>query len=237
MKCSDLGVKVYADGADLDVIRRLTEVDIVSGFTTNPTLMRQAGVTDYERFARAALEIVGDRPISFEVFADDHDEIVGQARKVASWGSNVFVKIPITTTDGTSTAPLIGELAASGVRQNVTAMMTLEQVATAQGVLDGGPPALVSIFAGRVADTGRDPIPLMADAVSLLEQSPQIELIWASAREVLNLVHAASVGCPIITLTNDLLSKLEHFDRNLEDFSLATVRMFHDDARASGFRL
>ncbi len=199
--------------------------------------MRQAGISDYEGFARKVLERITDRPISFEVFADDFDEMQRQARFIASWGPNVYVKIPITNTRGTSTAEVVRALADEGVQLNVTALMTVRQVETAAGALAGGPEAIISVFAGRIADTGRDPLPIMREALALLAAYPQLELLWASPRELLNVVQADEIGVHIITVTHDLLKKLSSLGRDLDDFSLDTVRMFHDDARAAGFLL
>lgn len=237
LTATDLTIKVFADGADLTAIRSLASDPLIAGFTTNPTLMRKAGVTSYENFGREVLEIIEGRPVSFEVFADDHESIVQQALKLASWGPNVYVKIPVTTTSGEPTDALIRELAAEGVQQNVTALMTLDQVRWVRDALAGGPSANISVFAGRIADTGRDPIPVMSDAIAETAENPNIALIWASPREVLNIVQADSIGCHIITVTNDLLAKLPGLGRDLDDFSLATVRMFHDDAAESGFQL
>jgi transaldolase len=232
-----LTVRIFADGADLPGIRKLADTPGISGFTTNPTLMRAAGVTDYEAFGREVLEAVGHRPISFEVFADDEPAMERQALKLASWGANVFVKIPVTTTDGVSTAPLVSRLAGQGVQLNVTALLTLDQVETVVAALAGSPPAFVSVFAGRVADTGRDPVPIMQAALEVLAPQPQLALIWASPREILNIVQADEIGCHVITVTHDLLAKLPTLGRDLTDFSLATVKMFHDDAKASGFAI
>jgi transaldolase len=230
-------VKVFADGADLEGILDLAEQPGIAGFTTNPTLMRQSGITDYAGFARKLLDNVTDLPISFEVFADEPDEMVRQARLIASWGPNVYVKVPVTTTQGVSTAPVIRELADSGVRLNVTALMTLGQVETVTAALADGPEAIISVFAGRIADTGRDPVPIMQEALSIMSAHPQLELLWASPREILNVRQADDIGVHIITVTHDLLKKLAHFDRDLEAFSLATVQMFHDDARAASYFL
>jgi transaldolase len=230
-------IKIFADGADVDGILELASRSDIAGFTTNPTLMRQSGVSDYEGFARKVLERISDRPISFEVFADDLDEMLRQARAIASWGPNVYVKIPVTDTRGVSTASVVQELARDGIHQNITALMTVPQVTTVGAALADGPEAIVSVFAGRIADTGRDPIPLMRDALEVLSAHPQLELLWASPREILNVRQADDLGVHIITVTHDLLKKLSSFGRDLDDFSLATVRMFHDDARAAGFLL
>ena len=232
-----LRVKIFADGADRSRVEALRAEPLIQGFTTNPTLMRSAGVSDYESFARELLELVPDRPISFEVIADDLDEIERQANLIASWGSNVYVKVPITTTDATTTAPVVERLSANGVKVNVTALMTLEQVESSARWLSGGPGAFVSVFAGRIADSGRDPIPIMAAALELLEPYPEIELIWASPRELLNVVQADSIGCDIITVTDEILKRLPSLGRDLDEFSLDTVRMFHRDAEAAGYTL
>lgn len=233
----ELDVKIFADGADLAGIVDLAANPTVKGFTTNPTLMRQAGVDDYESFARAALEAVPDRPISFEVFSDDFEEMERQALLIASWGANVYVKVPVTNTRGDSSAKLVRRLAEQGVQLNVTALMTLRQVAWVAECLEGSRSSYVSVFAGRIADTGRDPVPLMAAAIELLRPYPDLELIWASPREILNVVQADAIGCHIITVTHDLLKKLEILGRDLDDYSLDTVRMFHRDAQAAGFSL
>jgi transaldolase len=230
-------VKIFADGADLEAILELATQPGIAGFTTNPTLMRQSGVTDYEGFARKLLEHITDRPVSFEVFADDHGEMIRQARLIASWGSNVYVKVPVTDTRGASTTAVVRELAASGVHLNVTALMTVRQVEAASAALADGPPAIISVFAGRIADTGRDPVPLMRAALRAMAPYPRLELLWASPREVLNVRQADDLGVHIITVTADLLKKLGLFGRDLEDFSLETVRMFHRDAATAGYLL
>lgn len=232
-----LSVKIFADGADLAGIARLKANPLIKGFTTNPTLMRQAGVADYEAFAREVLEAIPGYPVSFEVFSDDLTEMERQARKIAAWGPDVYVKIPVTTTRRESTRTLVRRLAADGIKLNVTALMTLDQVRVVHEVLLGGPPCFVSVFAGRVADTGRDPLPLMAEAVRILQPNPSAELIWASPREMLNIFHAEAVGCHVITVTHDLLKKLGVVGRDLEAYSLDTVKMFYDDGRAAGYSL
>jgi transaldolase len=234
---TDLHVKVFADGADADGIARLARDPIIKGFTTNPTLMRSSGVTDYERFARSILPCVGDLPISFEVFADEFSEMERQARKIAAWGDPVYVKIPITDTAGHSSEVVLRTLASEGVKVNVTALLTLDQVRTAAACLAGGPPCFISVFAGRIADTGRDPVPLMREAVEILSPHPNLELIWASPREILNLLQADSIGCHVITVTHDMLKKLPLIGRDLCEFSLDTVKMFFRDAQAAGFVL
>jgi transaldolase len=232
-----LSVRVFADGADIASIRKLADDPLIAGFTTNPTLMRKAGVDDYEQFAHELLDCVTDRPISFEVFSDDFGEMGRQARKIASWADNVYVKIPITNTDGTSSLGLARRLTNDGVRINITALMTNRQVDAAADALDGGSPAFVSIFAGRIADTGLEPEPIMVRALESLRPLRDVQLIWASPREVLNIVQADRIGCHIITVTHDLLAKVGLFGRDLTDFSLDTVRMFHRDAAAAGYTL
>jgi len=234
---SDLSVKIFADGADLDGIIALAEDPRISGFTTNPTLMWKAGLTDYQDFAQRLLERITEYPVSFEVFADDTDEMRRQARLIASWGENVYVKIPITTTSGESMAPLVRELSEYGVKVNVTALFTLPQVELITAAVKEGAPSCVSVFAGRIADAGVDPVPLMAQAVNILADAPRAELIWASPREILNVVQADSVGCHIITVTHDLLAKLGSLGKDLDQFSLETVQMFYRDATAAGFTL
>jgi len=230
-------VKLFADGADLEGIVALSTDPRITGFTTNPTLMRQAGIDDYESFARSLLEAVPDRPISLEVFADDPVDMERQAVKIASWGENVYVKIPITNTEREFMGPLVRQLVADGVKVNVTALMTVAQVVQVIECVAGGPPAFVSVFAGRIADTGRDPIPIMRESLRVLSSHPQVELIWASPREILNVVQADEIGCHIITVTHDLLKKLGGLGKDLDQFSLETVQMFHRDAQASGYQL
>jgi transaldolase len=232
-----MSVRVFADGADIASIRKLADDPLIAGFTTNPTLMRKAGVDDYEQFARELLDCVTDRPISFEVFSDDFGEMGRQARKIASWADNVYVKIPITNTEGSSSLDLARRLTNEGVKINITALMANHQVDAAADALQGGSPAFVSIFAGRIADTGREPEPIMAQALDTLRPLPDVRLIWASPREVLNIVEADRIGCHIITVTHDLLAKVGLFGRDLTDFSLDTVRMFHRDAAAAGYTL
>jgi len=232
-----LRIKVFADGAELAGMLALAANPLIKGFTTNPTLMRQAGVGDYEAFAHQVLARITDRPVSFEVFSDDFEEMEHQAVRIAGWGANVNVKIPVTNTSGQSSAKLVRRLAEDGVQLNVTALMSLPQVRTIAEALEGGPPAIVSVFAGRIADTGRDPVPLMAAALELVRPYPNIELLWASPRELLNVVQADALGCHIITVTHDLLKKLPSLDKDLEEFSLDTVKMFHRDAAAAGYRL
>jgi transaldolase len=234
---SELKTKIFADGADRAGMLDLYRNPLIKGFTTNPTLMRKAGIADYEAFARDIIAAIPDRPISLEVFSDDFAEMEAQARRIASWGENVYVKIPVTNTEGEPATSLIRTLAKAGVKLNVTALMTLAQVRDVSTALANGPRACVSVFAGRIADTGRDPIPMMAAAVQLLAPYPQIELIWASPREVLNIFHADEIGCHIITVTHDILAKLSLFGKDLDEYSLDTVKMFRNDAVAAGFRL
>jgi transaldolase len=234
---TDLRIKIFADGADLPSMLALAGQPHIKGLTTNPTLMRQAGLTDYKAFAADVLAAITDKPISFEVFADDPTEIVRQARLIASWSDNVYVKVPVTTTDGTPTNPMITELSAEGVKLNVTALMTPAQVESVAAALQPGVQAIISVFAGRVADTGRDPVPLMQECVDLLSAHDDIELIWASPRELLNIFQADAIGCDIITVTPDLLKKLDLVGKDLDAFSLETVQMFYRDATAAGFQL
>ena len=234
---SHLRIKIFADGADFDGIMKMYANPAIKGFTTNPTLMRKAGVADYEAFARKLLAAVPDRPVSLEVFADDFDEMERQALAIASWGKNVNVKIPVTNTKREFAGPLIRKLSAAGVAVNVTAVFTLDQVQRVAECLDPRTPAIVSVFAGRIADTGIDPVPLMAEAVRILKARPKAELIWASPRELLNIFHADAVGCHIITVTNDILAKLNLVGKNQDDYSLETVQMFHRDAAAAGYSI
>jgi len=236
-RIEDLKIKLFADGADLAGIRDMAAHPWIRGFTTNPTLMRKAGVADYKTFALQVLEIVTDRPVSFEVFADDYDQMERQALEIASWGENVNVKIPVTNTRGEFSGPLIERLSRRNVQVNVTALLTLDQVRQVAARLAPGTPAIVSVFAGRIADTGVDPVPLMAEAVKILRSCPRAELIWASPRELLNVFQAESIGCHIITATNDILKKLALVGKDLADYSLETVDMFHKDARAAGYTI
>ena len=232
-----LRIKIFADGADLASMRALAANPRVKGFTTNPTLMRKANVTDYVAFAHQVLAAIPDRPVSFEVFADEFPEMEAQALEIASWGKNVYVKIPITNTRRASAVPLVQQLSKQGVQLNVTAVFTLAQVEAITGALDAATPAVISVFAGRIADTGVDPVPLMAEAKRISRAKPKAELLWASPRELLNIFHAESVGCDIITVTPDVLAKLELVGKSLDDYSLETVKMFYNDAQAAGFRL
>jgi transaldolase len=234
----EIKTKIFADGADLEQILALGRDPRIKGFTTNPSLMWKAGLTDYEDFARRLLLNITDKPISFEVFGNDEDEIRRQAHLISDWGSNVYVKVPVTTTQGESMAPLVRELAEEGVQVNVTALMTPPQVEVIAHALCDGAPSCVSVFAGRIADAGIEPLPIMSQSVEILESiAPSSELIWASPREVLNLVQADSIGCHIITMTQDLIAKLDVLGKDLDAFSLETVQMFHRDAASAGFRL
>jgi transaldolase len=238
MKTLDqLKVKIFADGADLGGILEYYDNPLIKGFTTNPTLMRKSGITDYEDFAHKVLEHIPDRPISFEVFSDEFDEMERQARKISTWGKNVFVKIPITNTDKKSSVELVRRLALEGIQLNVTALMTPDQVKLISPSLGNLVPSFISIFAGRIADTGREPGPLMKEAVEIMSQFPNQELIWASPRELLNIFHADEVGCHVITVTHDLLKKLVLLGKDLDEFSLDTVKMFFHDAKTAGFKL
>jgi len=232
-----LKVKLFADGADLAGIREMVANPIIKGFTTNPTLMRKAGVADYKSFALQVLGLVKDLPISFEVFDDDFAEMEKQAHEIASWGKNVNVKIPVTNTRGEFCGPLVERLSRGGVQLNVTAVMTVEQVRRVADRLAPDIPAIVSVFAGRIADTGRDPVPIMAEAVNVLKSRPRAELIWASPRELLNIFQADAIGCHIITATNDILKKLSLVGKDLDRYSLETVEMFHKDAKAAGYSI
>jgi transaldolase len=232
-----LNIKIFADGADLRGMVALYRLPHIRGFTTNPTLMRKAGITDYRAFAGDVLAAIPDRPISFEVLADDFQEMERQARQIAGWGPNVYVKVPVTNTKGDSTHELVGRLSGDGIKVNVTAVLTLEQVERLCTVLRSGTDAYVSVFAGRVADTGVDPVPLMRDAAHLLQNAPNAELIWASPRELLNILQADRAGCHVITVTHDILAKLTLVGRSLQDYSLETVKMLHDDAAQAGFRV
>ena len=233
----DLRIKLFADGADKTGMLEMARLPYVAGFTTNPTLMRKAGVVDYKTFAREVLQAIPDRPISFEVFSDEFAEMERQARLIAAWGPNVYVKIPVTNTRSQPSYGLIRRLGEAGIKLNVTAILTLEQVREVAAALAGETPSVVSVFAGRIADTGRDPVPLMAAAVELMRPYPREELLWASPRELLNVFQADAVGCHIITATSDVLKKLALVGKDLAAYSLDTVKMFHDDARQAGYTL
>ena len=234
---SDLKVKLFADGAEKASMLELYANPAIQGFTTKPTLMRKAGIADYEAFAKDILTVISDRPISFEVFADDAAEMERQARRIAAWGDNVFVKIPVTNTKRESCSALIRTLASDGIKVNVTAILTIPQVAEVVEALAGGAPSYVSVFAGRIADTGVDPVPMMAEAVDMLRPHRQMELIWASPRELLNVFQADCIGCHVITATPDILKKLSLVGKDQADYSLETVQMFAGDAAKSGFSI
>ena len=234
---SELKVQIFADGADKAGILELYRQPYIKGFTTNPTLMRKAGITDYERFAHEILRSIPDRPISFEVFADDEREMERQARKIARWASNVYVKIPVTNTRREPMYNLIRRLSQDGIQINATALLALDQVDYVAQALRGGAPSYISVFAGRVADTGRDPVPLMQSALKLMAPEPRCQLVWASPRELLNIFQADEMGCHIITVTSDVLKKISLVGKDLHEYSLETVQMFHNDAAHSKFTL
>ena len=236
-RIEELRVKLFADGADLAGIAKLAANPLITGFTTNPTLMHKAGVRGYRAFAREMLALIGARPVSFEVFSDAFDEMERQALEIASWGETVYVKIPVTNTKGASAGPLIRRLSSAGVKVNVTALMTARQVADVAECLAVETPSCVSVFAGRIADTGRDPLPIMAEALRTLRARPRAELIWASPRELLNVIQADAIGCHIITATGDILAKLPLLEKDLTAFSLDTVKMFRADAVKAGFAI
>ena len=232
-----LKVKIFADGAEKTGMLAMLEKPYISGFTTNPTLMRKSGIEDYEAFAKDILAAIPEHPISLEVFADDDAGMERQARRIATWGRNVYVKIPVTNTKREATTSLVRRLSNEGVKLNVTALMTVEQVRLVCEALAGGAGAYVSVFAGRVADTGRDPLPIMMQSLEVMKPYPNTELIWASPRELLNIFQADAIGCHIITVTNDVLAKLSLVGKDLEEYSLDTVKMFHDDAQKANFQL
>ncbi len=232
-----LKIKIFGDGADKDTILKLNQDPLIAGFTTNPTLMRKAGVTDYETFAREVLALVKEKPISFEVFSDHFDEMEKQAIEIASWGNNVNVKVTITNTKGESSLPLIKRLSARGIKLNITAMTTFEQVESVAEALTSGAGGIVSVFAGRIADSGRDPMPIMSKCVELLKDHSNVEVLWASPRELYNIVQADQIGCDIVTVTNDILKKLPLLGGDLNRVSLDTVKMFFDDAQAAQYSI
>lgn len=234
----DLPIKIFADGADREGIAALYAQPYIKGLTTNPTLMRKAGLSDYEKFARDVLEIVKEKPISFEVLSDEFPEMRRQALAIGKWQENVYVKIPITNTRGESALPLIGELSAEGVKVNITAILTRDQVQGVARAVNRELPCVISVFAGRIADTGMDPVPILKDSLAILADLPEAELLWASVREVLNIFQAADCGCHIVTVTHDILDKASRLaGMDLAELSLDTVRMFHRDAVAAGFKL
>ena len=237
MEVNDLVVKIYADGAELQGILEISKNPLVKGFTTNPTLMRKAGITDYKKFALEVLHAIPDRPISFEVFSDDFEEMYDQAIEIASWGDNVNIKVPVTNTKNEFAGNLITRLSDKGVFVNVTALMTLQQVNDVMNCLKGDAPAYISVFAGRIADTGRDPMPIMTEAAAISRQRPNTEIIWASPRELLNIFQANEAGVQIITVANDILGKLSLVGKDLGAYSLDTVKMFRNDALKAGYSI
>ena len=236
-RLADLTVKIFADGADLAGMLDMAKNPLVKGFTTNPSLMRKAGVADYESFAREVIAAIPDRPISFEIFADEFGAMIAQGRKIGSWGPKVYVKVPVTDTAGRFSGDVISVLSREGIALNVTAIMTQDQVRAVAEALAPDVPAVVSVFAGRIADTGRDPLPHMRECVEILKYRPRAELLWASSREVLNLFQADEIGCHIITMTNDLITKLALHGRDLHEYSCDTVQTFFKDAAAAGYQL
>lgn len=237
MKIGAREVKLFQDGADLEAMVSAKRRNLVAGFTTNPTLMRKAGITDYKAFALKVIAAIPDLPISFEVFSDDFETMEREAREIASWGGDTYIKLPITNTKSESAGPLIRKLSKEGFSLNVTAILTLDQVKIVADAADPKARTIVSVFAGRIADTGVDPVPLMTQAAKMLKSLPKAELLWASPREVLNVVQAAECGCHIITATLDIIAKTPLFGKDLQQYSLETVKMFHDDARAAGFKI
>jgi len=233
----DLKIEVFADGADLSSMLELNNDKNIKGFTTNPTLMKKAGVQDYKDFAIEISQKIKDKPLSFEVFADDINQMEDQAHEINSWGSNINVKIPITNTKGVSTNDLIGKLTSQNIKCNVTAIFTLEQVKNLLSFINNDTYTIISIFAGRIADTGIDPIPLMQEAVNLTKHTTNVKILWASPRELLNIFHANDSGCHIITVASDILKKINLINKNLDEFSLETVKMFYDDARNVGYKI
>jgi transaldolase len=236
-RLEDLHVKIFADGAEKSGMLEMYAKPYIKGFTTNPTLMHKVGLTDYRAFARDIVSVIPDRPISFEVFSDEFEEMERQACEIATWGDNVYVKIPVTNTRREPAYDLVRRLANEGVKLNITAIMTIDQVRNVVDAVKDGAPSCVSVFAGRIADTGRDPVPIMTECVEILKAAPQAELIWASPRELLNIIQADAIGCHIITVTNDILKKLPLIGKDLADYSLDTVKMFFDDGRKAGFTL
>ncbi len=234
---NELKVKIFSDGADLATMLEMSRKSFIKGLTTNPTLMRKAGISDYKKFAKDVLKEIQDKPISFEVFSDDLEEMSRQAIEIASWGSNVNVKIPATNSKGVETTQVIKELSSRGVSLNITAILTTKQVENVVESLEIDSEAFISVFAGRIADTGRDPIPLMEEALQIMKSKPKSQLIWASPRELLNVFQADAIGCHVITATSDILKKLDLIGKDLSQYSLETVRMFRDDAEASGYSI
>ena len=236
-KIEDLKVKIFSDGADKEDMLDMASKTFIRGLTTNPSLMKKAGIKDYEAFAKDILSTIKEKPISFEVFSDDFDEMEKQAMKITSWADNVYVKIPVTNTKKESSKELIKRLVEKKVKLNITAIMTLDQVKTVLSVLDNKVPSIISVFAGRIADTGKDPIPLMKECLTEMKINPKSELLWASPRELLNIIQADQIGCHIITATKDIIKKLKLANYDLEDYSLDTVKMFYKDAVDAGFKI
>ena len=237
MDTKELSVKIYADGAELAGIIEMAKNPLIKGFTTNPTLMRKAGISDYKKFALEVLQAIPDRPISFEVFSDDFEEMYEQAMEISSWGKNVNIKVPVTNTRKEFSGNLITRLSEKGVFVNVTALMTLQQVNDVMNCLKGNAPAYISVFAGRIADTGRDPMPIMCEAATISRNRPDTEIIWASPRELFNIFQANEAGVQIITVANDILNKLSNVGKDLDEYSLETVKMFRNDAVKAGFTI
>jgi transaldolase len=237
MNSKNLKIKIFSDGADVVDMVSAAEQGVVTGFTTNPTLMKKSGVTDYEAFAKTVLGKITHLPISFEVFSDDFESMEKEAVKINSWGNNVYVKIPVTNTMGVSSVPLIKTLSKKGLKLNITAILTVEQVRELCDAFDENTSSIISVFAGRIADTGRDPVPYMKEAKKILQSKPKLELLWASSREVLNIIQAEECGCDIITVTNDLLKKMHMFGKDLKELSLDTVKMFYNDAKSVGYKI
>ena len=234
---NDMKVKIFADGADLDSIKKLDKNKNISGFTTNPSLMKKAGVTDYKKFCQDVLKITKNKPVSFEIFSDDLDEMYDQANEIASWGKSVFVKIPITNSKGEKTSSLIKKLLENKIKCNVTAILTIQQVKEIYEISNSETDVIISIFAGRIADTGIDPIPMMSEAVNICKDKKNIEILWASTRELINIFQANKINCQIITVPHDILKKISSIGKNLDDLSLETVQMFLDDAIKAGFKI
>ena len=234
---TSLKVQLYVDGADLRVIEKMAQFDWIKGFTTNPSLMRKSGTTNYREFALKSLQLIGTKPISFEIFADDHQGMLDQGLEIASWGGNVYVKIPVTNTKGESTAKVIKELSQKGVKLNVTAIFTVEQVKDVMENLQHNVPSIVSVFAGRIADTGRNPEPLLQEICESVKSETNISILWASTRELLNIFQANSSGCDIVTVTSPLLKKLQNVGKDLDQLSLETVEMFYNDAKSAGYSI
>lgn len=233
----NLSIRIFADGAELSVIKRLKETGLVRGFTTNPSLMRKAGVQDYKSFAKQVLKIAPELPLSLEVFSDDLEEMESQARIISSWGKNIFVKIPVMNTQRRFTGPILKSLSRDGIKLNVTAVMSVEQIKNILEFLTYETPVILSVFAGRIADTGRDPVPIMEQCVDLLQSYNNVELLWASTRELFNVTQASQLGCDIITVGEDILDKMDLIGKDLDDFSRETVEMFYKDALDSKFKI